>query len=69
MKHTKEHCQYFRIDEIQGQGKSSREFWHKRVITSKNCWCASTMKVFGPDKYPVTPERCMALRSCFKAPE
>ena len=69
MKHTKQRCQFFRIDEMQVQGNSSRQFWQKRVMTSKNCWCAITTKVFGPDNFPVTPVRCVLTRSCFKTPE
>jgi hypothetical protein len=66
MKHEKKHCQFFRFDEMQAQGKTTREFWQKHIITTKNSWCASTMKIFGPDKYPVTVNRCVPGRSCFK---
>ena len=69
MKHKKKQCQFFRFDEMQAQSGTTREFWQKRVITSKNSWCASTMKTFGPDNQPVTPARCIPSRSCFKLPE
>ncbi len=69
MKNKKKQCQFFRFEETPQQGKITREFWQKRVLTTKNSWCATTMKVFGPDNYPVLANRCIPGRSCFKAPE
>jgi len=69
MKHNKKQCQFFRFEETEPQGKSTREFWQKRVVTTKNSWCANTMKVFGPDNFPVAVNRCVPGRGCFKAVE
>jgi hypothetical protein len=69
MKNQKKQCQFFKFEEMPSQGNTSRQFWQKRVVTTKNSWCGQTMKLFGPDQYPVSPGRCIQGRGCFKSAE
>jgi hypothetical protein len=51
---------FFLLDQIAAKAEDYLD-------ASEHCWCYHTQQVVGPDGNIVTPDRCVAERSCYRS--